>query len=169
MKIHDSYSTQQESAKTYIPYARGVHGHVGGHYNQSYRRKSDTGLGYRELLAWYTPAAGPLCNGYNLRSCRDTPSSTFGDNGWLHVIRQAPYTFTGMQHPSGPSFGNIQLVSAKNLHNTTGLHVVDISLRERSEFGRSKRPHICRDSVGSHPWSEARFFAFQRVNPSGRS
>jgi hypothetical protein len=79
---------------------------------------------------------GRFAMGYNLRSYRDTPSSTSGDNRWLHVIRQAPHAFNSMQHRSaGPSFGDTKLVSAKNSHNTIGLPVVDISLKGRSELG----------------------------------
>jgi hypothetical protein len=109
--------------------------------------------------------------GYNLHSCRDTPSSTSADNGWLHVIRQAPHAFNSMQHRSaGPSFGDTKLVSAKSSHNTIGLPVVDISLKGRSEFGIVDAPTCvpCLCGIPALVTVEARFFAFQRVNPSGR-
>jgi hypothetical protein len=84
---------------------------------------------------------GRFAMGYNLCGCRDTASSTSADNGWLHVIRQAPHAFNSMQHRStGLSFGDTQLVSAKNPHNTIGLHVVDIAMRGRPEFGIVEAP-----------------------------
>src|SRR5262245_554350 len=56
-KSHDWHSRRPESAKIYTPSAHGAHGHAVVHGNQSCRRTSGRGLGYREPWACHPPSA----------------------------------------------------------------------------------------------------------------